>query len=505
MNKFCTLLGFDPEKKKTSVKTEIVAGIVTFLAMAYILTLNPSLITNDWTRSGVLWPSVFIATALGAFVGTILMAFLAKLPLAQAPGLGLNSMVGGLLGGSLGFACSFGNAMLLVLISGVLFLLLSIITVKGVSIRELIYDGIPECVRGSISVGIGLFIAFIGLVNAGIIVPGQSSVDLGELGAFLIPGTGTLVDVVKFSSWDMSVIGGALVCLIGFIVIAVLSHFNVKGAVIIGIAVGTVIGIPLGVTTWSGYTWEFWTYFENFFSFEASEGGTFFSAFTEGFSWDKNALLMPCIMTVITFCMIDMFDTMGTCVGCCEAAGLMENGKPLYYNKIMYSDSFATCAGALFGTSTVTTFVESGAGIAAGGKTGLTALTTAILFLLSIFLLPIFASIPTSAAASALLWVGALMLKGAKNIKIDGVKNFVPAFLTIAMMPLGYSITDGIGFGILSYVLIDVFGYLCSLIAYKFGKGKEGEEKVKPVWDLHVVTIIIAVLFIIYFFVPTSF
>ncbi len=489
MNKFCTLLGFDPEKKKTSVKTEIIAGIVTFLAMAYILTLNPSLITNDWGRTGVLWPSVFIATAIGAFVGTILMAFLAKLPLAQAPGLGLNSMIGGLLGGSLGFACSFGNAMLLVLISGVLFLLLSIITVKGVSIRELIYDGIPEAVRSSISVGIGLFIAFIGLVNAGIIVP----------------GAGTIVDVVQFSSWDMDVVGGGLVCLVGFIVIAVLSHFNVKGAVIIGVAVGTVLGIPLGVTTWSDYTWKFWTYFENFFSFEASEGGTFFAAFTEGFSWNENALLMPCIMTVITFCMIDMFDTMGTCVGCCEAAGLMENGKPLYYNKIMYSDSFATCAGALFGTSTVTTFVESGAGIAAGGKTGLTALTTAVLFLLSIFLLPVFASIPTAAAASALLWVGALMLKGAKNINIDGVKNFVPAFLTIAMMPLGYSITDGIGFGILSYVLIDVFGYVCALVAYKCGKAKEGEEKVKPVWDLHVITIIIAVLFIIYFFVPTSF
>ncbi len=500
MNKFCTLLGFDPEKKKTSVKTEIIAGIVTFLAMAYILTLNPSLITNDWARTGVLWPSVFIATALGAFIGTLLMAILAKLPLAQAPGLGLNSMVGGLLGGSLGFACSFGNAMLLVLISGVLFLLLSVITVKGVSVRELIFDGIPECVRGSISVGIGLFIAFIGLVNAGIIVPGQTS-----LGGMLIPGTGTLVTLTDFSCWDMTVVGGAIVCLVGFIVIAVLSHFNVKGAVIIGIAVGTVLGIPLGVTTWSDYTWKFWTYFENFFSFEASEGGTFLAAFTEGFSWDSGAAIMPCVMTVITFCMIDMFDTMGTCVGCCEAAGLMENGKPLRYNKIMYSDSIATCTGALFGTSTVTTFVESGAGIAAGGKTGLTAFTTAVLFLLSIVLLPVFASIPTAAAASALLWVGALMLKGAKNINIDGVKNFVPAFLTIAMMPLGYSITTGIGFGILSYVLIDIFGYLSSLVAYKFGKAKEGEEKVKPVWDLHVVTIIIAVLFIIYFFVPTSF
>ena len=207
-------------------------------------------------------------------------------------------------------------------------------------------------------------------------------------------------------------------------------------------------------------------------------------------------------MVTITFCMIDMFDTMGTCVGCCSAAGLMtEDGVPVNYNKIMLSDSVATCAGALLGTSTVTTFVESGAGISAGGKTGLTALVTACLFLLSIFVLPLFASIPGAAAASALIWVGCLMLKGVKDLKLDSVKDFVPAFLTIAMMPFGYSITTGIGLGILSYVIIDICGYLFGLIAYAVSK-KEG--KVKPAWDLHVVTIIIAVLFIIYFFVPTA-
>ncbi len=480
---------FGITKAGSNIRTEIIAGIVTFLAMAYILTLNPSLITGDFARVSPLWPSVFIATALGAFVGTLLMSLLAKLPLAQAPGLGLNSMVGGLLGGTLvnGVFFSFGNAMLLVLISGILFLLLSVITIKGISLRELFFDGIPESVRNAISVGIGLFIAFIGLVNAGIIVP----------------GAGTLVTLVQFSSWDMSLVGGAIVCIFGFIIIAILSHFNIKGSVIIGIIAATLLGIPLGVTKWSGYSWEFWKYFENFFSMDASNGGTFLSAFTEGFIWNNGAPVMSAIMVVITFCMIDMFDTMGTCVGCCSAAGLMdEKGKPVRYNRIMYSDSIATCTGAIFGTSTVTTFVESGAGIAAGGKTGLTALTTSVLFLLSIVLLPLFASIPTSAAAAALLWVGCLMLKGIKNVKVDSVKNTVSAFLTIAMMPLGYSITTGIGFGILSYVAIDIVEYIVNIIAYACSKK---EDKVKPKWDLHVVTIIIAVLFLIYFFVPTTF
>ncbi len=480
---------FGIAEKGSTIRTEIIAGIVTFLAMAYILTLNPSLITGDFSRTSPLWASVFIATALGAIVGTLLMAFVAKMPLAQAPGLGLNSMVGTMIGGAsgavYGMTFSFGNAMLIILISGILFLLLSLIKIAGVSIREKIFDGIPESIRGAISIGIGLFIAFIGLANAGVVVAGQ----------------GTLITMVTLSTWDMSLMGGALVCIFGLLVIAVLAHFNVKGAVIIGILAATLLGIPLGVTEWSGYTWKFWEYFENFFSMDPGNGGTFAAAFTEGFSFAKGSSIMTCIMLVITFCMIDMFDTMGTVVGCCTPVGLIdETGKPLHYDGIMMSDSIATCAGAIFGTSTVTTFVESGSGVAAGGRTGLTALSTAVMFFLSIFLLPVFASIPTQAAASALLYVGCLMLKGVKNLKLDSIKDAVPAFLTIAMMPLGYSITTGIGMGMLSYVLIDVFSYLASLIVYACNK----EKREKPVWDLHVVTIIIAVLFIIYFFVPTK-
>lgn len=500
MSKFNAFLDrkFKLGEKGTNARTEIVAGIVTFLAMAYILVVNPNAILSS-NELAMEWSSIFVATALGAVVGTLLMAFLAKLPLAQASGMGLNYTVGAILGGSLGFAMSYGNAMLLVLISGVLFLLLSVIKVKGVSIRELIFDGIPECVRGAISVGIGLFIAFIGMQNAGLIV----STAFCPVPGVIVPGT--LVDLVQFNNYgDPYVAAGAIVCLIGLISIAVLEHFKVKGSVIIGIIVATLAGIPLGVTQWSGLGWDFWTYFAKFFSFDPANGGAFFSAFTEGFVFSEGASIMPLVMTVITFCMIDMFDTMGTVVGCCVPVGLAdEKGKPLNYNQIMLSDSIATCTGAIFGTSTVTTFVESGSGIAAGGRTGLTALTTAILFALSIFLLPVFASIPGAAAASALIYVGVLMLKGIVNIKIDTVKNAVPAFLTIAMMPLAYSITDGIGFGIVSYVLIDLIAYVVDAIKYACAKDKENATK--PVWDLSVVTIIVTVLFLVYFFVPLSF
>ena len=475
---------FGVTARGSSIRTEIIAGIVTFLAMAYILTLNPSLIVG-FDRP-VNWNSVFIATALGAVVGTALMAFLAKMPLAQAPGLGLDAMVGGLIGGGLiGFSVSFGAAMLLVLISGILFLLLSILKLKGKSLREMIFDAIPVSVRGSISVGIGLFIAFIGLWLSGIIV---------------WPANGNPLGLVAFSSWNKALLAAPIVTLVGLAVIAALAHFKVKAAVIIGILVATLVGIPLGVTTWSGETWAFWTHFESFFSFNTAEGGTFLAAF-----WDidfAGAPIISCIMVVITFCMIDMFDTMGTVVGCCAPVGLVdENGKPYSYDGIMKSDSIATCAGALFGTSTVTTFVESGSGVAAGGRTGLTALTTAVLFFLSIFLLPVFASIPGAAVNAALIYVGCLMLKGAKDIKVDNVKDYVPAFLTIAMMPLTYSITNGIGLGILAYVGIDLVGYIVGAIKYAISKKAED----KPVWDMSVILIIIAVLFLVYFFVPTTF
>ena len=492
---------FGVTKYGSSVKTEIIAGLVTFLAMCYILTLNPIIIAYG---GGVpqLWSSIFIATAIGAIIGTLLMAFVAKMPFAQASGLGLNSMIALLLSGVLvaGKPFSFGTAMLLVLISGVLFLVVSIIPIgknketgKFVTLREKIFDGMPVAVRKAISVGIGLFIAFIGLQNAGVIVASES----------------TKVTLVAFNNPDMwgqgGVACGAIVALFGFIVIAVLSHFKVKGAVIIGMLAATLLAWPLGVTSidilagkTEGVTWKFWENFANYFK-SPEEGGVFAAAFRD-VDFPKGSF-MSCVMVIITFSMIDMFDTMGTVVGCATNAGLVDkNGKPHNYNKIMISDSVATAAGALLGTSTVTTFVESGSGIAAGGKTGLTALSTACLFFLAIFLLPVFAFIPSAACASALLYVGVLMMSNVKDIDFRDPLNAVPAFVTIIMMPLAYSITTGIGMGILTYVVINCAAYLVKLCLFKAGKIEE-----KPVWNISVVALVITALFLVYFFVPVSF
>lgn len=499
---------FGVSKFGSSIKTEIIAGIVTFLAMCYILTVNPNNIlwasTND-----IHWSSLFMATAIGAIIGTLLMALLARMPLAQAPGLGLNSTVGTLIGGGLGFyseaygkyAFTFGNAMLLVLISGVIFLIVSIVPIgknndtgKWVTLREKIFDGMPLSIRKAISVGIGLFIAFIGLQNAGVIVDNQY----------------TLVSLVSFNTKGAWAAGGAarsaVVCLFGFTIIAVLSHFKVKGSIIIGILAATLLAWPLKVTDLDvlkgnvdGITWKFWENFKTFFK-SYDKGGVAFTAFTDGFDFPKGSA-MTAIMVVITFCMIDMFDTMGTVVGCAKTAGLMdENEKPLNYNKIMISDSVATVTGAVFGTSTVTTFVESGSGIAAGGKTGLTALVTAICFFLAIFLLPLFAFIPSAAAASALIYVGVLMMGNVKEIDFKNPLNAVPAFVTILFMPLTYSITTGIGMGIITFVVLNAIAWLVDFILYKSGKKEE-----KPEWKISIVLLVVFALFLVYFLVPTSF
>ena len=486
-------------KKKSSFKVEIFAGIATFLAMCYILVVNPSMILGSNPALAGYAPSVFLATAFGAIIGTLLMSVVAKMPYAQAPGMGLNSQVGALIGAYLSGVTasefSFGTAMLLVLISGLIFLLLSVVpggrdkeTGKLKSLREYIFDGIPAAVRTAIPVGIGLFIAYIGFQNAGVIVPAVTQVDLVAFNVY----TPAIGDYAA---------SGAIICFVGLIVIALLSHFKFKGAVVIGIIVSTLIAIPFGVADVNvladGESWMFWKNFGKFFSFESGQG-TFLASF-----WDVNfegKSVMLCIMTVVSFCMIDMFDTLGTVTGCATRAGLLDkNGKPIALDKCMYADSIATCTGALLGTSTVTTFVESGAGVAVGGKTGVTSLVVTIGFLLSIFIFPVFAFIPSAAAACALVYVGVLMMGNVKNIDFGSVKNAVPAFLTIVIMPLGYSITDGIGVGLLVYLVIALFEYLLGLIV----AAVKHEEK--PKFDIPVVTVIVSVLFAVYFFVPTNF
>ncbi len=495
MSKFGKLLGFNATEKQTNVKTEIIAGIVTFLAMCYILTVNPFQILGGESS---LWSSVFMATAFGAVIGTLLMAFLAKMPLAQASGMGLNSMLGMILGGAYGFTFSLGQGFMMVLISGIIFLLLSIIKIKGKTFRELVFDGMPIAVRGAISVGIGLFIAYIGFQSAGIIVGSPY----------------TISDLVFFTNYDASVTGAA-VCLIGLFTIIILEHYKVKGSVVIGILVATIAGIPLKVTNIDVLTsaegWKFWNNYKNFFSVgDGSVFGSFTTVFKDGFPAGS---AFTVIMLIITMCMIDMFDTMGTIVGCCGGNRILsdENDKPHNYGQIMISDAVATCAGAMLGTSTVTTFVESGSGVSAGGRTGLTAFTVACLFFLATLILPVFQVIPGAATAAALIYVGVLMMKhNIKSVDFSNAINAVSAFLTIIIMVLGYSITDGIGIGLVSYTVLSLITYAIDSIVYACKKNKvtvnENGESVpveKPKFPVSIVAIVITALFLVYFLVPT--
>ncbi|MBO5357395.1 MAG: NCS2 family permease [Clostridia bacterium] len=500
MKKFAKLLGFDALEKQTSVKTEIIAGLVTFLAMAYILTVNPAQILVGMENADAYWPSVFIATALGAVIGTLLMAFLAKMPLAQASGMGLNSLLGGLIAlwaaGTYGVRFTVGQAFAMVLISGLVFLALSLIKIKGKTFRELVFDGMPVAVRGAISVGIGLFIAYIGFQNAGIIVQNDY----------------TQIGFVDFTNWGEQIVNDgvpasyaaktATVALIGLFLIAILDKLKVKGSVIFGILGATIVGIPLGVTDISviagndTVSWKFWDNFANFFAGENSVFLSFTDVFKTGF---PEGSVFTVIMVIITMCMIDMFDTMGTIVGCCGGNRILsdENNKPYNYGKIMMSDAIATCSGAVLGTSTVTTFVESGAGVSAGGRTGLTAFTTACLFFLSMFAMPLFAVIPSAATASALIYVGVLMMKNnIKEIDFSHAVNATSAFLTIVVMVLSYSITKGIGVGLISYTVMSAIAYLVELIIASVKKTE------KPKWNVSVVAIVVSVLFLIFFFVP---
>ena len=488
---------FDITKRHSNIKIEIIAGCTTFLAMAYILVVNPNNIlwngTNDPRFS-----SVFIATAIGAFLGTLLMALIAKMPLAQAPGMGVNAIAGSIIGGALGFSYSYGNAMMIILLAGSIFLLLSVIpcgkdpkTGKMVSLREQIFNAMPKPIISSISVGVGLFITFIGLQNAHIITSNEF----------------TLVELIKFNNPALWAPGGeacmAAVAIFGLIVIGILTHYKVKGSIIIGIIASTILAIFLGVTnlniltgTTPGISWNFIANIRDFFDI-TKDSSVFLTIFKDGFIFPEGSLFTS-VMLIISFTMIDMFDTMGTVVGCCQNADLLdENGKPLNYKEMLYCDSLATVIGAVLGTSTIDIFVESSTGVSAGGKTGLTAITTSILFLLSIFLLPLFACIPSSAAASALIYVGVIMISNIKNVDFKHIKNALPSFMTIIIMLLSYSITDGIGIGIVFFVILDIIIYLIDILRYKLKKTKN-----KPQLESNIVTIIIAILFLIYFLVP---
>lgn len=464
----------------SNFRTEIFAGIATFLAMAYILTVNPFMMQGGFMGGSLNRTSaLLLATALSSILATLVMSLYAKLPFALAPGMGLNSMVGVIAVAGVGaYAFSYSNLMVIILLSGIVFWLVSFIPVgidkeskKVITLREKLFDCIPPTLKIAIPAGIGLFIAFVGLQNAGVI----------------IADGGTIVGLVKFDaqSWTM---GGpamqALVCFVGVMLIAILSHFKVKGAILFGMLGATIFAIPLQVAELSilkgeSVSWAFWESFGKFFSMDNAEG-SFGLLFKGGFDFPTGSILTV-IVLIISFGVIDLFDTIGTVIGC--SAGhdslLDESGhKPKNYNKMMLVDSSSSIVGAIFGTSTVTTFVESSTGIEAGGRTGMTSLVVTLLFVLSIFILPVFAFIPSAAAASALIYVGTLMMHGVGKIDFLNARTAIPAFVTIIAMPLTYSITDGLGLGIILYVIITAVCKLVELIQAKSKKSPQLETTI---------------------------
>lgn len=402
------LFGFDPSKH--NIKTEVMAGITTFLTMAYILAINPSIFSN-LADKGMDTNAVFTATALAAIIGTLAMAIYAKKPFGLAPGMGLNAFFVFTVCLTMGYSWQF--ALTAILIEGFIFVVLTL-----TKVRTLIVDAIPASVKRAIGAGIGLFIAFIGLKNAGIIVESSAT--------FVTIGTMTE--------------GTALLGVIGIVLTSVLVIKNVPGSLLIGILATALIGIPMGVTHFSGVVDTPPSVAPLFCQFE------FHHIFT-----------LDMLVVVFTFLFIDMFDTMGTLVGVCTKAGMMQkDGRIPGLNKAFMADAVATMAGACLGASTTTTYVESAAGVAQGGRSGLTAFSTAMCFVVAMFFAPLFLSIPAAATTPVLVIVGLFMLTPVKDIDLDDYAESIPAFITIVMMPLTYSISDGILCGVISYVLINM-------------------------------------------------
>ena len=441
MNKF-----FKLKERKTTVRAELVACITTFMAMAYILMVNPGIFGE---LGDGYYNAVYISTAISAVAGTILIGLLANLPLAQAPGMGLNAFFVYTVCFSLGF--SYANALVLVLFDGLLFVVL---TVTG--LRRTIFDAIPKPVKAAISAGIGLFIAFLGMQNAGIVINNDSTlVDLHSFNLFF--GNATWPELMP-----------VIVAILAVFIIAILSKLKVKGAVLWGILGGALLYYALGLATVSGFyadsvadklTLNVLQPFKDFGKL------AFGKVFTEGFNFKPyieahglTNFIITILTTILAFCMVDMFDTLGTLYGACSIGGLLDKkGEVPNMNRAMLADALATCTGAVCGTSTVTTFVEASAGIAEGGRTGLAAMFSAVLFFIAMFLAPVAALIPECATAAALIFVGILMISGVKDIDWIDPCSAVPAFLTMAMMPFTYNISYGIAFGMLSYIIIHLF------------------------------------------------
>ncbi|MBQ2023491.1 MAG: NCS2 family permease [Alistipes sp.] len=400
------LFGFDANQ--TTIKKEILAGITTFLTMSYILAVNPSMFS---LLDGMSAGAVFTATALAAIIGCLAMAFWGKLPFGLAPGMGLNAFF--VYSVCLGMGYTWQFALTAVLIEGLIFILLT-----ATNVREAIVNAIPLSLRNAIGAGIGLFITFIGLSSAGVVVNNDA----------------TLVALGDITS------GSALLALIGLIITGFMFMRNVPGAILIGILVTMLIGIPMGVTEFKGVI-----------SYPESISSIFCK-----FEFDK-IFTLDMLVVVFTFLFIDMFDTVGTLVGVCLKANMVDSKGNIYRLKEAFmADAIATTAGAVLGTSTTTTYVESAAGVAQGGRSGLTAFAVAVCFAVALLFSPLFLSIPAAATAPALIIVGLMMMEPITNIPFEDFSESIPAFVCVVMMPLTYSISNGILLGMISYVLMNL-------------------------------------------------
>lgn len=408
---------FKLKERGTTVSREIVAGVTTFLAMAYILAVNPGMLSAAGMSAG----AVFTATAVSAAIATLVMAFVANLPVALAPGMGLNAFFTFTV--VMGMGCTWQLALTAVLVEGIIFIILSLC-----GIREAIVKSIPDNLKKAVAVGIGLFIAIIGLNNAGIVTS----------------QAGTIISFVTFKMENAT----ALLAIIGLIITIILYTLKVPGAILIGIVITTLIGIPMGVTKIP----------EGFKAVSAPDAPYFFAFDWKGICMGANgfsiAVLGKFIVILITFLFTDLFDTIGTLLGVAEQGNLKDkDGYVLNAKGALFADSVGTVVGACLGTSTVTSYVESSAGVGAGGRTGLASVVTAVLFIISLLFSQVFLLIPAAATAPALIFVGYLMMKSVVDIKFNDSTEGIPAFVTIISMPFAYSISKGIMYGIITYVI----------------------------------------------------
>ena len=450
---------FKLKENHTDVKTEIVAGVTTFMTMAYVLAVNPSILS----QAGMNANAVLLATCLAAFIGSALMALMANYPFALAPGMGLNAYFAYTV--VIGMGYSWQIALLAVFAEGIIFILLSL-----TNVREAIFNAIPLTLKSAVSVGIGLFIAFLGLQDAKLVVADNN----------------TLVTFQGFESTTFQSVGvGAILALIGVVITAILLVKNVKGGILIGILVTWVLGIICEVTHMYVPNSELGMYStipSGIISFDFSAiGDTFGAVFTGDYAHLK---ITDFIVIIFAFLFVDMFDTIGTLIGVSSKANMLdENGKLERVKPALLADAVATCLGAVLGTSTTTTYVESASGVSVGGRTGLTAMVTGLLFLVSAIFSPVFMAIPSFAVAPALIIVGFYMMGSVMKIDFDDMSDAIPAFLCIITMPLAYSISEGISIGVISWTVINLI------------TGKAKEKKISIL--MYVLTILFILKYIL--------